>query len=283
MTAVESTTPFVGRTAELDLLRAELALVRAGTPRTVVIEGDAGIGKTMLIERLLAAEAESQSESGLTVLRATGEPLEAFVDYGVVDQLMRMAGVSVARLHVGRERSVPADEPVGVGAWLLETVTDLARSAPVAVVVDDVHWADMDSLRALLFAARRLVGERVLVLLGQRAEDAPRLPDGLRRLAAGRTGRTMALGALPADDILRLATALGVRGFSGRAAQRLHDHTGGNALYVTSMLTELPERRWRASDLALPPPRAFAAQVHRRLDACAPRRGTSWRPSPCSA
>ncbi len=262
MTALGSVAPFVGRAAELDLLRAELALVRAGTPRTVVIEGDAGIGKTMLIDRLLATESE------LTVLRATGEPWEAFVAYGVVDQLMRVAGVSVARLLVSRERSFPAEEPVGVGAWILEVVTDLERSGPVALVVDDAHWADMDSLRALLFATRRLVAERVLVLIGQRAEDAQRLPEGLRRLAAGRTGRTISLGALPAADIQQLAKTLGVRGFSGRAAQRLYAHTGGNALYVTSMLAELPERRWRTWDSSLPPPRAFAAQVHRRLQAC---------------
>ena len=264
MTVAGSVSPFVGRAAELEALRAELATVRAGRPRVLIVQGDAGIGKTVLIEHLLAGEPD------LTVLRATGEQWEAFVAYGVVDQIMRVAGVSTARLLVSRDRSFPAEEPVGVGAWILEVVQELEQKAPVAVVVDDAHWADMDSLRSLLFAARRLVDERVLVLLGQRTEDEQRLPEGLRRLAGGRTGATLTLDPMPAADVQELAGALGVRGFSGRAAQRLHQHTGGNALYVKTMLTELPEQRWRTWDPSLPAPRAFAVQVLRRLDACSP-------------
>ena len=49
-------------------------------------------------------------------LRATGEQWEAFVAYGVVDQLMRTAGVSRAKLLAGRVRSLPAEEPIGVGS-----------------------------------------------------------------------------------------------------------------------------------------------------------------------
>ena len=163
------------------------------------MQGDAGIGKTELLEQFLAGETD------LTVLRATGEPWEAFVAYGVVDQIMRVAGVSTARLLISRDRSFPPEEPVGVGAWILDVLKELEQKAPVAVVVDDAHWADMDSLRALLFAARRLVDERVLVVLGQRTEDEQRLPEGLRRLAGGRTGATLALQPLPASDVQQLA------------------------------------------------------------------------------
>jgi tetratricopeptide (TPR) repeat protein len=67
-----------------------------------------------------------------------------------------------------------------------------------------------------------------------------------------------------------LASALGVRGFSTRAAQRLHAHTGGNALYVKTMLSELPEKRWRTWNPSLPAPRAFTSQVLRRLEAASP-------------
>ncbi len=262
MSVAESRTPFVGRGGELAGLREELRIMRSGAPRVVVVEGAAGIGKTVLIDQFLAGESD------VTVLRATGEPWEAYVAYGVIDQLMRVAGVSTARLLASRARSFPAEEPVGVGAWLLEVVADLEQKAPVAVVVDDAHWADMDSLRSLLFAVRRLVSERVLVVLGLRGEDAARLPDGLRRLAGGRTGSTLTLKALPAADIHQLAGALGVRDFSARAAQRLHAHTEGNPLFVKTMLAELPERRWRTWDLSLPAPRAFAAQVQRKLEAC---------------
>jgi len=262
MPVTESRTPFVGRISELSGLRGELRAVRDGAPRVVLVEGDAGIGKTVLIDQFLAGESD------LTVLRATGEPWEAYVAYGVIDQIMRVAGISTARLLASRARAFPAEEPVGVGAWLLDVLCDVEQKTPVAVVVDDAHWADMDSLRALLFAVRRLVGERVLVLLGSRAEDAARLPEGLRRLATGRTGSTMTVKALPAADIHQLADALGVRDFSARAAQRLRSHTEGNPLFVKTMLAELPERRWRNWDVSLPAPRAFAAQVQRKLEAC---------------
>ena len=68
MTVAASLGPFVGRAAELEMLRAELATVRSRTPRVVVVQGDAGIGKTELLEQFLTGETD------LTVLRATGEP-----------------------------------------------------------------------------------------------------------------------------------------------------------------------------------------------------------------
>src|SRR4051794_20156736 len=230
---------FVGRQAELTALRAELATALSGRPRVVLLEGAPGIGKTALLDRFLDDESE------MTVLRATGEQWEAFVAYGVVDQLMRVAGVSAARLRAGRDRSLPAEEPVGVGARILEALAALEQKAPVVIVVDDAQWADIDSLRALLFVARRLVKERVLLVLAERTEDAMRLPEGMRRLAAGRTGTTIALQPLTTGELQRLAAGLGVQELSPRTARRLQAHTGGNPLYVTTLLAELPAERWR--------------------------------------
>src|SRR5690349_17884536 len=74
---------FVGRTAELEVLGEELAAMKEGSPRAVLIEGPVGIGKSAMIDHLLADKPD------LTVLRATGEQWEAHVAFGVVDQLMR--------------------------------------------------------------------------------------------------------------------------------------------------------------------------------------------------
>jgi predicted ATP-dependent serine protease len=177
----ENAHSFVGRQPELTALRAELATIRSGRPRVVLLEGSPGIGKTALLDRVL------DDEPDLTVLRATGEQWEAFVAFGVVDQLMRVAGVSSARLRAGRDRSLPTQEPVGVGARILEALAEIEQKAPVAIAVDDAQWVDIDSLRSLLFVARRLVRERVLLVLAHRTEDAMRLPEGLRRMATGRT------------------------------------------------------------------------------------------------
>jgi hypothetical protein len=264
MVVPEHTQPFVGRRAELTALRAELATVRSGRPRVVLLEGPSGIGKTAMLDHFLA------DESDFTVLRATGEQWEAFVAYGVVDQLMRLAGVSRARLLAGRSRSLPAEEPIGVGARILEALEDIEQKAPAVIVVDDAQWADVDSLRALLFVARRLVRERVLLLFAHRVEDAVRLPEGLRRLAASRTGITIRLEPLTTGDIRALAAALGVSELSTRAVQRLAAHTAGNPLYATTLLAEVPEERWRTWEPALPAPRTFAVQMLQRLDACTP-------------
>jgi DNA-binding CsgD family transcriptional regulator len=264
MLVTEKPSPFVGRRAELAALRAELRTACSGIPRVVLVEGNTGIGKTVLIEQLL------DGESNVTVLRATGEPLEACVANGVIDQLVRAAGVDPARVLPDRAGAFPVEEAIGVGARLLEVLGDLEQKAPVAVVVDDAQWADRDSLRSLLFAVRRLGEKRVLTVLSRRAEGPQPLPDGLRRLAAGRSGSTVTLEAMPAADIRRLAHALGVHDFSVCSAQRLQAHTEGNALLVTTMLAELPEQRWQTGALPLLAPGAFAAEVQCKLAACSP-------------
>ena len=268
---LEHVQPLVGRRAEFAVLQAELASVRSGIPRVVLLEGPAGIGKTAILDHFLA------DQSDLTVLRATGEQWEAFVAYGVVDQLMRVAGVSSARLLAGRDRSLPAEEPVGVGARILEAIEGIEQKAPLAIVVDDSHWADIDSLRALLFVARRLVRERVLIFLAHRSEDAVRLPEGLRRLAAGRTGLTIRIDPLTAGDIHALANAFGVGWLSTRTTA-----TAGTASSDWSRATPTPRparnaaavparcRRDRVSVAAPTRPRR-AAEVVREAIACRSR------------
>lgn len=256
--------PFVGRTVELAALRRVLDDVGAGRPQTVLLTGPAGIGKTSLVEQFLAELA------GVAVLRASGEPWEAFVAFGVMDQLLRAAGVRGGLLLAGRQRALPPDEPVGVGGVVLEALEKLERQSVVILLIDDAHWADVDSLRALLFALRRLTTARVLTLLTVRDEDEARLPDGLRRMASGTTGRSLRLQALESGDVQTLATALGVPQFRLRTAQRLRDHTGGNPLYVRALLSELPIDRWNTWQPQLPAPRVFVTQVVGRLSACSP-------------
>jgi len=255
---------FVGRSTELAALRSVLERARSGHPQTVLIEGPAGGGKTALVEQFL------REEDGFLVLRSSGEQWEALVPYGVVEQVMRAAGTSTTRLTSSRLRALPVEEPISVGSTLLELFEELEEKNVLVLVVEDAHWSDIDSLRALLFALRRLVSERVLTLLTVRKEDELRLPEGLRRLAVGGTGVTLPLGPLTPAEIQALATELGVQEFSARIAARLAEHTGGNPLYVRALLDEVPPGRWRTWEPELPAPRAFAAQAAQRLDACSP-------------
>ena len=138
------------------------------------------------------------------------------------------------------------------------------------MVIDDAQWADLDSLRALLFVLRRLAADRVLTRVDGAVGGLTRLPEGLRRLADGQTGTTIELGALDARQVRALAASLGLREFPYRTAQRLHAHTRGNPLYVRTLLSEVPADRWRDWQPVLPAPRAFAALVARRLESCGP-------------
>ena len=146
---------FVGRSRELAELRSALDRVRKGHTETVLIQGGAGMGKTTLVDQFL------REVDGIALLRASGEQWETLVPYGVVEQVMRAAGSSPTRLFASRQRALPPEEPISVGSTLLELFEELEEKGVVVLVVEDVHWSDIDSLRALLFALRRLVSERV--------------------------------------------------------------------------------------------------------------------------
>lgn len=240
---------FVGRERELEALEEGLEHARACRPWLVLVEGPAGIGKTSLVEHFLADTRE------VTVLRASGDLSESELPFGVVDQLVRRAG------------GPPPREPdhLAAGARILELLGGLQDEHPVVLFLDDAHWADVPSLRALLFVVRRLVADRVLVVATTR-EHAPGLPEGLVKAAAGTQGRWLRLQPLTTEELRALAEAQGVR-LSARAIQRLEAHAGGNPLYTRALLDELPPEAWHRHD-NLPAPRSFAAIIRRRVEAC---------------
>src|SRR4051794_17544584 len=179
---------FVGRRQELCALQDALADARAGRPRVVAVAGPEGIGKTALVERFLADAGD------VIALRASGDESERELEFGVVDQLLRRAG----------EARPPGDHVVA-GAQILELLAALEDTRPGVVLIDDAHWADMPSLRALLFAVRRLVADPVLVVIVTR-EDASMLPEGLAKACDAQ----LSLRPLNAGELRALAQAQGV-------------------------------------------------------------------------
>ncbi len=77
---------FVGRAGELAILDAELQAVRAGRPRVVLVEGEAGIGKSSLLSRFVSAQRD------VCLLRASGDEAEILLAWGLADQLLVAAG-----------------------------------------------------------------------------------------------------------------------------------------------------------------------------------------------
>ncbi len=253
---------FVGRQPTLTSLRRRLEQARAGEPRLVLIEGPAGIGKTTLVRRFLEEAAER------CVLRASGEEAEANLPFGVLAQLLAAAPTTPpgpAAVGVAGEGTV---DPLAAGAVLLDLLGELQRTDPVVVVVDDLHWADQPSLRALTFALRRLRVDRVLTLVLTREVADARLPEGLRRLLTDDQTLRLRLGGLEAEELRALSGRLGHRPLSMWAAARLRAHTHGNPLHARALLEQIPAEAFVDPQVPLPAPRSFALLVLARLAAC---------------
>jgi predicted ATPase len=255
---------FVGRQAELALLRAKLDEARSGHPSVVLIEGPPGIGKSALVDRFARASSDVQ------VLRASGDESESDLTYGLVEQLVRFAGLAESTALASKEgQAAGIEDHITAGARVLDLLGSLQEQGPVVLAVDDAHWADLPSLRALLFGLRRLVADQVLALIVTRDEQSPALPEGLRRLVRDQ-GATLRLAGLDAEDLRALAEAMRIGMVSSRAAQRLHAHTQGNPLHARALLEELPADTWRSDELPLRSPRSFSMLVLHRAATCSP-------------
>jgi DNA-binding CsgD family transcriptional regulator len=249
---------FVGRGTELALLNRALREVRAGRSAIVAVEGEPGIGKTRLLHRF-AAEAPD-----VEVLWASGDEAEMSLDYGIAEQLW--AGLP-AGLRVGSPSltaGAAAANGFAVGAALLDLLGALQQRGTVAIVVDDLQWADLPSARALLFALRRLRQDNILILLASRPHSVARLGDSWSRLLGERAWRIRLDGLTP-PDLEPLARALLGVDLALDARERLCEHTGGNPLYVRALLEELPATALADQSRALPAPHSYSAIVLTRV------------------
>lgn len=245
---------FVGRSGELHALRANLGWAGAGEPRVVVVAGPPGTGKSALLRAFLA-----QAGPAVRSLSGCGTQAEAGTPFGFLKQL-----------HEGTDLPAPAPgpgtDPLLAGARLVDLLGILQDTGPVVVAVDDAQWADDPSMRALIFALRRLHADRVLVLLACDDGHAD-LPDGVRRLVEAR-GEWLGLEGLDAVALAELAVRKGAGRLSVPAAERFRQHTGGNPLLATALLDQLdPGELRRAESLG---PSSYATVIGLRLDACTP-------------
>ena len=167
----------IGRETEMAGLGTLLDAARQGTSAPLVLRGEAGIGKTALLEHA-AAEA-----TGFQVLRATGIEYEAELPYAALHQLLRpledridslaepQARALRGALGLAHERDADA---FLVGVGVLTLLADAAEEQPLLAVLDDAAWFDHESAHALGFTARRLGAEGVVLLFSVRDEpDRP--------------------------------------------------------------------------------------------------------------
>lgn len=175
--AVSSSVALVGRGVELKTATQQLLDGSVVGSRTLVIEGEAGIGKTTVWLELVAAAAAR----GMAVLSCRCDETELGLPFTALSDLV--AGVPrdlVERLSAPQRRALdiallrigvddgPALELRALGTAMLGLLRAVAATAPVLVAVDDPPWMDPASARALAFAMRRMEGAPVTLLLARR-------------------------------------------------------------------------------------------------------------------
>jgi hypothetical protein len=171
-----------GRRSECEALDGLIAGVRSGESRVVVLSGEAGVGKTALLEYV------SKRASGCRIARAAGVESEMELAFAGLHQLCAPMLGRLDRLPVPQCDAVATafglragDAPdrflVGLGALTL--LSEAAEERPVVCLVDDVHWLDQASTQALAFVARRLLAESVALVFVTRSaiDDLRRLPE----------------------------------------------------------------------------------------------------------
>ena len=259
--ATWSDSGFLGRNPELQQLGAALDTAARGSAQVVVIEGDAGLGKTALLRHFVA----SQQTAG--VLEASGDEEETVLGLGVIGQLARSMppGVLTARPLLAAGPTESADT-FAVGAELLQGLGLLQERGTVMVVVDDMHWADVASAQALSFVMRRLRNDHVLTILSTRPDGLSRLGRSWQRLLAdGSLCRWVRLQGLSTEEVRALAASRGRGRLSMTAAERLRSHTGGHPLYLRSILDDLSTETLNAATGPLPVPHSLSETVLSRL------------------
>jgi DNA-binding CsgD family transcriptional regulator len=213
------------RDDEVALVAAAAEAAARAEGSVVLVEGPAGIGKTALLGEARAA-AEAQ---GLTVLAGVASALDRDFPFGLVHQLLDPVLAAAdeerrARLLAGAAaqaepvlRPQGGAEPLGTlpphGVlhglyWLL---ANLAEQEPLALLVDDLHWADVSSLRLLEFVGRRLQGLPLLVVGAARSGEPGADHELLAALGGGPAARVLRPAPLGAGAAARLlADGLGV-------------------------------------------------------------------------
>ncbi len=242
----------IGRDSELSRLRALVDPAPSGT-RLLVLLGDPGMGKTVL----LADAARKARSAGVRVLAATARESEQDLAFAGLHQLLRPVLDRLADLP-GRQATALraalglATDPAGpdrllTGMAVLTLLSNLSWESAALVTVDDAQWLDRSSLDALAFAAHRLDGEPVVLVLAVRG-TAP--PAGFDRDVP-----ELRLQPLPASEASRLLDRQS-HPPRGRARAQVLAQAAGNPMALVELAQAIADdptegRRWDTEPLPL--------------------------------
>ena len=252
----------VGRGAELDRLASLLATSRA--PTVALVAGEAGIGKTRLVQELVDSLPKGtlvlpgQADPG-----TVGRPMDLFLD-----AVRRVEGDEQSRLHDAvADDSRSKDERVRAG---VDLVRALAAGRSAVVVFEDLHWADAESL-AVFERLAEPDGEPLLLVGTYRPDGLSRrhpAAEMLPRLERRHSVTHLHLGRLSPADVSTFLRAVHGRDPSYRAVDALHTRTGGNPFFLEELIAA---SGGATDDLdSLPLPWTVAELVRNQLDDLSP-------------
>jgi DNA-binding SARP family transcriptional activator len=233
---------FVGRERELATLLRALDDVLAGHGRLLAIGGEPGIGKSRLAEEL----SERAVARGADVVWGRCWDAGGAPPYWPWVQALRALG---ARAELP-ELAVPdaAGDPEQARFRLFDSVTSFlksaARSRPLVLVLDDVNWADGDSLLLLEFVGRNLADAPVVLVVAYRDVELTRrhpLSRTLAELARARSFERVLLRGLTHDDVGRFVEATWGFAPDGALVEAVHAQTEGNPFFVREVVRLLAE------------------------------------------
>ncbi|WP_432519097.1 ATP-binding protein [Kineococcus sp. SYSU DK006] len=226
----------VGRDVELAQLGALTTAARAGHGGGLLVQGQAGIGKTALVD----AGADAAEAAGLHVLRCRGFRGEGDVGFAGLHELLHplldrrdvLPARQRAALEVvfGLADGVPADRLV-LGLATLGLLEEVAQQTPVLVLVEDLQWLDPSSAETVAFLPRRVAESRVLVLA------TTRVGDGERSSWARSFPHVLSLTPLQESDAETLVRATGAD-LPAKVRTRILRESSGNPLALTELVAQ---------------------------------------------
>ena len=259
-----------GRAAEIAVLGDAVDRVVSGRPAVVLIEGEAGIGKT----RLLAGVLEDARGRGMQVAAARAEELERTRPFGLVAAAFgcvrsspdpRRAAIAALLATRGGDRGpITVTSDPGLRFRAVDAFADLAEelalAGPLVIGVDDLQWADPSSLLTLAAVSRRLAYLPVALIGCLR--PSPRIPelDRLAGLLLDAGGRILAVRGLTERAVAELV-AEAVAAVPGPGLLAGISGAAGNPLFVTELLGALAQEgaietaggRAEVAEVTLPP------------------------------
>jgi DNA-binding CsgD family transcriptional regulator len=240
----------LGRDAEIRGLTELVAEARAGRGRALVLRGEAGVGKSALLDEVAARQA-----GGVRVARAAGLEAESEIAFAGLDQALRALRL---RLPTGARPGEDGDR-FTVALAALELLSAAADATPLLLLVDDAQWLDLPSSDTFHFIGRRLAAEPIALVVATRGSDAGAAAHGLPELV---------LDGLDGESALALLRA-SASDVAAPVATRLLRATGGNPLALQASARSLSAAQLRGAEplpQLLPVAESIRAAYRRRLE-----------------